>query len=108
MAAFTVTGALVSVTLGNFDQQQHVYVTAVEDKPLSLVACQGNVSVRDKRPFVYVSAVLSDTDGQTIGGRLFTKTIVFAGEIDLQELTGPPLTRQYDAATGLLLWKRAE
>ncbi len=105
MAAFTVTGALSSVTLGAFDQQQQVYVTEVHDEPLSLVAGQGNVSVRDTHPFVYVSAVLSDTDGQTIGGRLFTRSIIFAGELDLQELTGPPLKRHYDATTGLLLWK---
>jgi len=105
MATFTMTGALSSVTLGTFDQQQQVYVTEVRDQPLSLVACQGNVSVRDTHPFVYVSAVLSDTDGQTIGGRLFSKTIIFAGELDLQELTGQPLTRHYDATSGLLLWK---
>jgi len=105
MAAFTATGALSSATLGTFDQQQQVYVTTVEDKPFSLVACQGNVSIKDARPFVYVSAVLSDTDGHIIGGRLFTNTIIFAGEFDLQELTGPPLTRHYDATTGLMLWK---
>ena len=105
MATFTVTGALSAVTLGSFDQQQQVYVTEVRDQPLSLVACQGNVSIRDTHPFVYVSAVLSDLEGQTIGGRLFTRTIIFAGELDLQEMTGQPLKRHYDATTGLLLWK---
>jgi predicted DNA-binding protein with PD1-like motif len=107
MAAIAVNGAISSVTLGTFDQQQQVYVTTVIDKPLSFAACQGNVSIKDNRPFVHISAVLSDTDGRVTGGRLFSDTIIFAGEIDLQELTGPPLTRQYDATTGLMLWNPA-
>ena len=106
-AVFTVNGAVSSATLGTFDQQQQVYVTSVIDRPLSLVACQGNVTIKDNHPFVYVSAVMSDTDGRTTGGRLFSDTIIFAGELDFQELTGPPITRQYDATTGLMLWNPA-
>jgi predicted DNA-binding protein with PD1-like motif len=107
-AAFTVSGTVSSVTLGSFDQKQQVYVTTVIDSPLSLAVCQGNVSQEDKRPFIYASAVLCDTDGQTTGGRLFSQTVIFGCEIDLQELIGPPLERQYDAATGLMLWTPAE
>ena len=107
MATITVNGAVSSATIGTFDQQQQVYVTTLVDKPLSIVACQGNVSIKDNHPFVHVSAVLSDTDGQVTGGRLFSETIIFAGDIDLQELTGPPLMRQYDTTTGLMLWNPA-
>ena len=105
MAAVSVHGAVSSVTLGTFDHQQQVYVTVAENGPLSFGACQGNISLKDERPFVYLSAVLSDVDGRTIAGRLFSETIVFAAEIDLQELHGPPLARHYDAKTGMMLWK---
>jgi predicted DNA-binding protein with PD1-like motif len=39
-----------------------------------------------------------------MGGLLFSETILFAGEIDLQEMTGEPLERVYDDKTGLRLW----
>ena len=107
MAVLTVNGTVSSATLGTFDQQQQVYVTTQVDKPLSIVACQGNVSIKDNHPFVHVSAVLSDTDGRVTGGRLFSDTIILGGDIDLQELTGPPMMRQYDPTTGLMLWNPA-
>ena len=40
--------------------------------------------------------------GKIIGGHLFSETILYAGEIDLQELTGKPLERAYDGTTGFL------
>ena len=107
MAAFTINGAVSSATLGTFDQQQQVYVTTKVDQPLSIVACQGNVSLKDSHPFVLVSAALSNIDGKVTGGRLFSDTIIFGGDIDLQELTGPPMMRQYDPTTGLMLWNSA-
>jgi predicted DNA-binding protein with PD1-like motif len=108
MAAFAAHGAVSSVTLGVFDQQQQVYVTAAEEKPFELVICQGHVSPQDGNPFVYAHGVLADTQGQTIGGRLFSDTLIFAAEIDLQELTGEPLNRHYDPKTGLMLWHAGE
>jgi len=40
-----------------------------------------------------------------MGGHLFSDTILFAGEIRLQELIGNPLERAYDERTGLNLWQ---
>lgn len=54
---------------------------------------------------MHAHVVLGDEQGNTIGGHLFSESIVFAGEIDLQELIGEPLERSYDETTGLLLWK---
>lgn len=108
MAAFAVSGAVSSVTLGAFDQRQQVYVTVAEEKPFEMVSCRGHVAPKDGSPFIYAHVVLTDTAGQTISGRLFSDTIIFAAEIDLQELLGEPLHRHYDPATGLMLWQAAE
>jgi predicted DNA-binding protein with PD1-like motif len=105
MATFSVIGAVSSFTIGAYDQEQQVYVTAAETASLEIVTCVGNVSLMDGSPVVHAHIVLGDKQGKLIGGHLFSETIVFAGEINLQALTGKPLERTYDEKTGLSLWK---
>ncbi len=105
MAAFSLIGAVSSFTIGYYDQSQEVYVTFKEKTPLEIVNCTGNVSCKDGKPFIHAHILLGDKEGKTKGGHLFSETIIFAGEIDLQELIGKPLNRVHDSATGLKLWK---
>jgi predicted DNA-binding protein with PD1-like motif len=102
---FSVIGAVMSVTLGSYDQNQQVYVTYNKEEPLEIVHCTGNISLKDGRVAVHAHAVLADINGQTIGGHIFSETSVYAGEIYIQELLGGPLKREYDDTTGLSLWK---
>ena len=103
-ATFSVIGAVSSATIGVYDQKQHVYVTFTENAAMEIVNCIGNVSLKDKTPVIKSHIVLADEHGKIMGGRLFSKTILFTGEIDLQEMTGEPLERVYDGKTGLRLW----
>ena len=105
MATFSVIGAVSSVTMGVYDQKQQVYVTFTEEAQLEIVTCIGNVSLMDGNPVVHAHIVLGDKQGKVTGGHLFSETILFAGEIELQELTGKPLERAYDDTTGLMLWR---
>lgn len=105
MAAFSVIGAVSSATIGAYDQKQQVYVTFKEDVALEIVSCIGNVSLKDGKPFIHAHILLADEQGKTIGGHLFSETIIYAGEINLQELTGKPMERTYDNETGLMLWE---
>ena len=105
MATFSVIGAVSSATIGAYDQKQQVYVTSKEEAPLEIVSCIGNVSLKDGKPFIHAHILLADEQGKTIGGHLFSETIIYAGEINLQELTGKPMERTYDNNTGLMLWK---
>ncbi|MFC1857713.1 PPC domain-containing DNA-binding protein [Thermodesulfobacteriota bacterium] len=104
MATFSIFGAVSSATIGNFDQRQQVYVTFTERSPLDILVCTGNVSLNDQDLFIHAHIVLGDEGGEIIGGNLFSETIIYTGEIDLQELIGNPLERTYDEMTGLLLW----
>ena len=104
MATFSVIGAVSSATVGAYDQKQHVYVTFTENAPLEILTCIGNVSLKDGAPAIHAHIVLGDEQGKITGGHLFSETILFAGEIDLQEFTGKPLKRVYDNTTGLMLW----
>ncbi len=108
MATFSLIGAVSSYTIGAYDQAQHVYVTATQEANLEIVTCTGNISLMDGNPFVHAHIVLGDEKGNTIGGHLFSETIIFAGEISLQELKGKPLERIYDEQTGLSLWNSVQ
>jgi predicted DNA-binding protein with PD1-like motif len=105
MATFAAIGAVTFVTLGAYDQKQQVYVTYTKEAPLEIVNCTGNISLKDGSPMVHAHILLADMHGKTIGGHLFSETIVYAGEIDIVELVGNPLERAYDTTTGLMLWK---
>lgn len=101
---FSIIGAVKSVTLGSYDQNQQVYVTCKKEEPLEIVHCTGNISLKEEKVVVHAHAVLADIDGKTIGGHIFSETIVYAGEIYFRELLGKPLEREYDKMTGLLIW----
>jgi predicted DNA-binding protein with PD1-like motif len=103
-AVFTMIGALKHVTLGAYDQKQQVYVTFKKQGPLEIVHCQGNVSFKEGERLVHAHATLANINGLVVGGHLFSESIIFAGEIFVQELTGPDLHRKYDKQTGLWLW----
>ena len=105
MATFSAIGAVTSVTMGAYDQKQQVYVTYTKEAPLEIVSCTGNISLKNGNPVVHAHILLADMHGKTIGGHLFSETIIYAGEIDLLELAGKPLERAYDTTTGLMLWK---
>lgn len=105
MAVFSIIGAVISVTLGAYDQKQQVYVTFKKDGHFEIVHCTGNISLKDGNPTMHAHGVFADTDGNTFGGHVFSETAVYAGEIFLRELAGTPLVREYDEPTGLYLWQ---
>jgi len=102
---FSIIGSVMSATLGSYDQNQQVYVTFKKEGPLEIVHCTGNVSLKDGKIAVHAQAVLADIDGQAVGGHIFSETVVYAGEIYIQELLGKPLEREYDDTTWLPLWR---
>lgn len=104
MATFSVIGAVSSATIGVYDQKQHVHVTFTENAPMEIISCIGNISLKNDTPAIHAHIALGDEHGKIIGGHLFSDTILFAGDIDVQEITGKPLVRGYDKTTGLMLW----
>ena len=106
MAMFTVIGAVSSVTLGAYDQNQQVYVTFKKKGHFEIVHCTGNISIRDETPTMHAHGVFADMDGKTFGGHVFSKTTIYAAEMFLRELQGKPLVREYNEQTGLYLWQQ--
>lgn len=98
-------GAVSRAGLRYYDQEAKVYRDLVLDRHLELVGLEGNVSLLDGDPFVHAHITLADDAGRAFGGHLGPGTQVFAAEILLTALEGPPLERQPDERTGLKLWR---
>jgi hypothetical protein len=101
-------GAVQKARLGFYDQQTREYQFFVLDEPLEITSLVGNVSLRDGKPFVHAHVTLADRAGHAYGGHLAPGTVVFACEFIIEAFDGPPLEREYDATTGLQLWKMPE
>ena len=97
-------GAVQKACLAFYEQRTHAYEPISIDEPLEIVKLAGNVSLRDKAPFVHAHAALADKRGRTYGGHLASGTIVFACECIIEAFDGPALTRELDGPTGLYLW----
>lgn len=100
-------GAVKSIVLGYYDQDEKKYYTLdnLKNKHLELASCMGNISIKDGKPFAHVHVVVTDEEGKSFGGHLMPGSKVFAGEFMIQALTGEDLNRNLDEVTGLPLWK---
>ena len=105
MGTFSLIGAVSCATIGAYDQKQQVYITFRENRELEIISCTGNISLKDGNPFIHAHIALGNHEGKTVSGHLFSDTLVFAGEAEIQEFIGKPLERSHDDTTGLMLWK---
>jgi len=102
--AITAIGAVSKATIGYYDQKGKKYFKTVLQEELEIVSCNGNVSLKEGKPFLHLHIALSDTKLYTYGGHLFPGSVVFVAEATIQEFKGKPLVRNLDQAAGLPLW----
>lgn len=104
---FESIGALSSAELGYYDQAGRKYKSRRIDRPVEIISCIGNVSIRDDGPFIHAHAALSDSEFNMIGGHLLGG-MIFAAELHMLDLSGgkaEDMVRIHDEQTGLHLWK---
>ncbi len=105
-AIFSVIGAASTACFGYYEQSKRIYKPLLRDGKLEIIACTGNVSLKDGKPLVHAHILFGDEQGASFGGHLMSSTTVFAAELHLLELEGESPVREYDAPTGLYLWKK--
>jgi len=106
LGTFSVIGALTSVKLGYYKQDEKKYVECASlDKKLEIASCIGNISLKDSRIFVHAHITLADHKGACYGGHLVPGSSIFAAEYCVTELLGKELHRERDPETGLPLWQ---
>jgi len=104
VAKVDVLGAVEKAVIGFYDQDERYYKSIPVDQQLEIVQASGNITQKDGSVKAHIHVTLGDREGKTYSGHLMNGTIVFAGEVVIQELIGPELHRMYDEPTGLPLW----
>jgi len=97
-------GALQKVNFGYYNQKEKKYYENSLEKPVEIVSCLGNISIKDGKPFIHAHLSVADDKGNVFGGHLNEGSIVFACECAIFELEGDLLERKFDEITGLSLW----
>ncbi len=98
-------GAVRKARIGYYHQDTRAYEFHEFNEPMEIASLVGNVSIKDGKPFVHAHITLTNAAGAAFGGHLAPGTVVFAGEVLVQEFHGPALQRAFDETTGLPLWK---
>ena len=100
-------GAVSRARVGYYHQDTRQYEWLELDRHLEILALEGNISLKDGKPFVHAHVILGDGEGRAYGGHLAEGTVVFALEFVIQELKADSsLNRQMDEETGLFLWPK--
>lgn len=98
-------GATMHAVVAYYDQTEREYKPMEFDGGMEILNLQGNVSLRDGKPFVHVHILLGDRQGRVFGGHLMPGTKLFACELFIEEFEGEELHRSSEERTGLFLWR---
>ncbi|HLF15172.1 MAG TPA: DUF296 domain-containing protein [Bacteroidota bacterium] len=97
-------GATTHARVAYYDQDTKTYNPIDFPGGMEILNVHGNISLRDGQPFVHVHILLGDAEGKIFGGHVLPGTKLFACELFIDELEGPPLERKQEPKTGLHLW----
>lgn len=100
-AVFHLAGMVTGLTVGSYDATQQVWVTARVSGPFEIVTCTGTVCRQEGALKADARILVADIHGGIHGGRLFSETIAFAVDMDIDIFDGHGPSRIYDAGTGL-------
>jgi predicted DNA-binding protein with PD1-like motif len=100
-------GATTHAAVAFYDQHTRTYMPLEFPGGMEILSLQGNISMRDGKPFVHAHIILADAQGHTSGGHLLKGTTLFACEAIIEEYEGEQLWRAMDASTGLFLWEQS-
>jgi len=96
-------GALSKVKIGYFDGERYHYKDFVE--AVEIASLQGNISLKDGKPFLHVHVSIADKDFNSYGGHL-AESEVFCLEFIVQEFLGDEYVRLSDQEIPLAVWDK--
>ncbi len=97
-------GALKNIELGAYDPETRHYTRKKFGGNWELIACQGNITVLDGKPFIHAHVTIGDHDFNLKGGHLFGAEVAVVGEFVILPLEGDA-KREADPDIGLATWK---
>ena len=81
-------GAVKNTEIGAYDTIKKEYIRKEFSDVLELVSYEGNITLKEGKPFVHAHVVLSDHDMKPYGGHLFETTVAAVGEFFLKKFDG--------------------
>lgn len=102
-----VHGSVARGVMTIFNPETRMAETIEREGGMEIAAMSGTISQFKGRSMARLNCVLAAPDGSCIGGTVSVGTIVYAAEVVITELLGGTLTRDFDAETGLPLWKES-
>ena len=96
-----VIGMVKHATLACYHQKTKKYEQVKHRKHMEIVACHGNITLKDGKPWVGLHTSLADHEGNMFGGILFEGTEIFMAEYTIAKYEGDPMERHFDEETGL-------
>jgi predicted DNA-binding protein with PD1-like motif len=97
-------GAVRPAVIGFYNFETKVYERILLNDYHELVNLNGNISLRDGKPFVHTHIVVGNRRGEAFGGHLMPGTKVMVAELTITPFKGVPLIRRVEEDTGLPLW----
>jgi predicted DNA-binding protein with PD1-like motif len=98
-------GAVDNLTVAFFEPEEKEYEPLHIDEHLEITSSLGNVSLRDRQPFVHVHVTASDRQGRVVGGHLLEGSTVFLIEAYFRALGGDAPVRRQEDDLGLAVWQ---
>lgn len=99
-------GAIKEVQLGYYDLHKKDYIRCTfSDEDYELIALNGNITLRDGKPYVHVHTAIGCSDFSVIGGHMFEALVAVTAEISIIPFGIIP-EREFDNSLGLATIRR--
>jgi len=102
---FILIGVLKKAVVGFYRRGEYQPIEI--DGPLEILSCLGNISIREREPFVHAHISVANEKGESFGGHVLPGCIiaVTGGELIFVEAPDVKLQRKFDEKTKLYLWE---
>jgi len=101
-AFFYGIGALEKAEIGHFSLTEKKYHNKIFEEDLEVLSFTGNISLKEKKPFVHAHVMLGKNDFSVIGGHFVSGITGATMELFVQVLN-EKIERKKDELTGLFL-----
>ncbi len=99
----TGIGAVKEIELGAFDPEKKEYITVSYDDTYELISLNGNITLKEDKPFIHAHMTIGDHDMNIFGGHLFEMKVAVVGEFILRK-SDVTIRREMDEDIGLATW----
>ena len=97
-------GAISEATFRMYDPATKQYVDKTFSEQMEITGITGNISQKDREPYLHVHATCSRADYSCVGGHLLSARINGACELLVDKFGDTKVGRKFDEETGLYLY----